>query len=46
MKSLNGNEISRYEEIAPMEKNFFQNLPGVYCRNCGETFALYSYSAR
>lgn len=23
---------------------FFVHIPGVYCGNCGETFALYSYS--
>ena len=24
---------------------FFQRIPGCYCINCGEVFALYSYSA-
>ena len=47
MKASNGNEIERYEEILPLPKEpekFFQHIPGVYCRNCGQTFALYSYS--
>jgi len=36
-----------YHSIKPMPKDGspFQNFPGVYCRRCGETFALYSYSA-
>lgn len=25
---------------------FFQHLPGVYCRGCKSTYALYSYSVR
>lgn len=45
MYSLNGNVIERYNEIRPMGNGFFQNFSGVYCKNCGETFALYSYSA-
>jgi hypothetical protein len=45
MHSLNGNVIERYDEIRPIENGFFQNFPGVYCKKCGKTFALYSYSA-
>jgi hypothetical protein len=45
MHSLNGNVIERYDEIKSIENGFFQNFPGVYCKKCGETFALYSYSA-
>jgi hypothetical protein len=43
-KSLNGNIIKDYDKIAPIEDGFFQHFPGVYCNNCGETSALYSYS--
>lgn len=37
----------RYDLIPPVEdgQGFFQHLPGIYCRNCGCDFALYSYSA-
>lgn len=36
----------KYATIKPVpeEGGFYQNLPGVYCQKCGETFALYSYS--
>lgn len=47
-KSLNGNIIKNYEKIKSTEEcdfnKFFQNFPGAYCKNCGHTFALYSYS--
>ncbi len=43
------NKVKNYNLIPSMtyEKynGFFQHLPGIYCWNCGETFALYSYSA-
>jgi hypothetical protein len=33
-------------KVEMLPKNgFFQLFPGVYCRTCGKTFALYSYSA-
>ncbi len=36
----------RYAAIQPRPASgFFQNFPGVYCKNCGNIFALYSYSA-
>lgn len=35
----------RYAAILPIEDGFFQHFPGIYCRNCGRDFALYSYSA-
>jgi hypothetical protein len=36
----------KIENIPPLPKEgFFQHLPGSYCKNCGEVFALYSYSA-
>lgn len=40
----------KYLAIPPLsaaekEGCFFQHFPGVYCVNCGDTFALYSYSA-
>lgn len=28
----------------PVEGGWFMNFPGVYCKNCGEIFALYSFS--
>lgn len=36
-----------YEEIPTKDKlnGYFQYFPGIYCRGCGRTFALYSYSA-
>jgi hypothetical protein len=36
-----------YASILPLpeEGEHFMHLPGVYCKNCGEIFALYSYSA-
>lgn len=43
-KSLNGNVIENYNEIKEMSNGDFRHFPGVYCKNCGETFALYSYS--
>ena len=35
-----------YDSVKPLPEKgeFFQNFAGVYCKNCGETFALYSYS--
>lgn len=46
MKAKNGVEIMGYEKILPVrdDEAFFMHLPGVYCRNCGETYALYSFS--
>lgn len=43
--SLSGIEIKDYDKMLPRENGFFQHFPGCYCNNCGETFALYSYSA-
>lgn len=43
-RSLSGNIIERYNEIKPIGTGFFQNFPGVYCKTCGRSFALYSYS--
>lgn len=45
-RSLNGNVIKRYKEI-PNYKLCKSRvmMPGVYCKNCGETFALYAWSA-
>lgn len=36
-----------YETILPNPDyaKGFMNFPGIYCEGCGETFALYSYSA-
>lgn len=35
-----------YDKIPELpESGFYMHFGGVYCRNCGETFALYSYSA-
>ena len=35
----------KIEDIQPLPKGgFFQLFPGVYCKACGEIFALYSYS--
>ena len=36
----------KYDSIPslPPKGVFFQHFPGVYCKGCGETFALYSYS--
>jgi hypothetical protein len=28
----------------PVPPPFFQHSPGVYCKHCGEIYALYSYS--
>lgn len=38
--------IEIYNAIKPLppKGEFFQHFPGVYCQNCGEDFALYSYS--
>ena len=37
-----------YDQIPPLTKNDysmgFQRVPGCYCINCGEAFALYAYS--
>lgn len=43
--SLNGNVIDRYDEI-PNYKECKSSvmMPGVYCKNCGNTFALYAWS--
>lgn len=43
--SLNGNLIDRYDEI-PDHRTCKSPImmPGVYCRNCGNTFALYQWS--
>lgn len=41
MKSDNGNIIKNYDKI-PMTVGI--NVPGVYCKNCGETFAIYPWS--
>lgn len=38
MKPTNYNEIPMLDQLGPI------NIPGIYCKNCGETFALYSYS--
>lgn len=40
-------DIDRYNQIKslPPEGGFFQHFPGVYCKKCGEIFALYLYSA-
>ncbi len=39
-------ETSLYNKIPPIKnEGFYQNFPGVYCKTCGQTFALYSYSA-
>ena len=41
----NGKIIEDYDKILPPENGFFVHIPGVYCKSCGETFALYSFSA-
>lgn len=46
-KSTLGNVVEKYDLIPALPAatgGFFQHIPGVYCKNCGETFALYSYS--
>ena len=44
-KTTNGKVIENYNEIMPIpKKHNFRLFPGAYCKNCGETFALYSYS--
>lgn len=40
----NGKEVVNYDKIPPNPKPPFVNIPGCYCENCGETFALYHYS--
>lgn len=44
-KAKNGKEVVDYNKIPALKEGFFQHIPGVYCNNCGEVFALYSYSA-
>lgn len=34
----------KYAQIPPRPPGFFQHFPGIYCRACGQVFALYSYS--
>jgi hypothetical protein len=36
-----------YDSIKPLPPpgSWFMHFPGVYCQGCGETFALYSFSA-
>ena len=36
--------VSNYNEIPTKENLRSVNIPGVYCKCCGETFALYSWS--
>jgi hypothetical protein len=35
-----------YENIPPLyaDDKFYMNMPGIYCKKCGEIFALYFYS--
>lgn len=46
MTATNGNEIKDYDLIKPIppDGQFFMHVPGAYCANCGELFALYSFS--
>jgi len=37
-------EIRQLIKQIPQDGGFFQNFPGVYCKSCGEVYALYSYS--
>jgi hypothetical protein len=41
----NGKEVVDYDKIPAYPKGQFMNAPGCYCENCGQTFALYFYSA-
>lgn len=45
MKANNKSEILNYDLIPTVNSLEDVNLPGCYCKNCGRTFALYSFSA-
>jgi len=38
-------EIPGFPTIDRLSLSFFICVPGAYCKQCGEVFALYSYSA-
>lgn len=40
----NGTLVENYNDIPTARKLRSVNIPGCYCENCGQTFALYSYS--
>lgn len=44
-KYANGTLVENYDNIPTFEKLKGINIPGCYCENCGQTFALYSYSS-
>lgn len=37
-------KLQDYESIPSNPQGYFMNFPGIYCKNCGRTYALYSFS--
>ena len=44
-RAANGAVIEKYNEIPSIAgQEYYMNIPGVYCQNCGDVSALYSFS--